>query len=104
MNVVDNTYDNSKLIKNLKTNQDGSFNHYANILTDDELNKINDIVESKIKECSNNIINNRFDINPKVIGSTNYGCRYCKYKDICFVKEEDKVNLPPLSDSLGGEV
>ena len=28
-----------------------------------------------------------FNINPKIIDGENIGCKYCKYQDICFIKE-----------------
>lgn len=35
----------------------------------------------------------KFDINPKRVGKDNIGCSFCKYSDICFMKEEDVVLL-----------
>ena len=99
LSIVDNTYENSKLIKSLKTNKDGSLYYHSKVLSDDEIEDLNKLVESKIEECYKNINSSCFDINPKVIGNINYGCRYCKYKDICFVKEEDIVTL----SNKGGE-
>ena len=40
-----------------------------------------------IKNIIDNIRNGNFDINPKKIGDKNYGCEFCKYKDICFRKK-----------------
>ena len=40
-----------------------------------------------------NIRKGNFNINPKVIGNANIGCEYCNFKDVCFVKEEDKVEI-----------
>ena len=33
-----------------------------------------------------------FDINPKVDGEHNIGCEYCKFRDICFVKNKNKTS------------
>lgn len=103
MKIVDNTYENSKLIRNLKITNKGFYVH-SKLISDDELEMLNELVESKISECYKNINNSIFDINPVVIGKINYGCKNCKYKDICYVKEEDKVNLPPVTELFGGEV
>ena len=99
MNIVDSTYENSKLIKSLTMTSNG-LSRYAKVLSVEELDNLDKLVSSKIEECYKNITNNCFDINPKVIGNINYGCRYCKYRDICFVKEEDKIYLSPDN---GGE-
>ena len=99
MSEVDHTYENSKLIRSLKMTNSGLYS-YAKVLSNDELKRLDKVVETKIEQCYKNILDNKYDINPKVIGNINYGCRYCKYKDICFVKEEDKVILSP---EIGGE-
>ena len=41
----------------------------------------------------NKILEADFNINPKIIDGENIGCKYCKYQDICFIKEEDKVYI-----------
>ena len=45
----------------------------------------------------------KFDINPKVIKNINKGCMYCKYNDICYMRNEDIVNLKEVSNLFGGE-
>ena len=89
---LDSSYNNSKMIKSLKTTQNG-FYAYSKILTNEQIEKIKKMVEQKISETENNIINARFDINPKNIGNKMIGCEYCKFKDICYKKEEDTIYL-----------
>ena len=101
LSILDNNYDNSKIIKGMKTLKDGSFSSYTKVLNNDEINKIVDITKEKIEEVINNIKNSRFDINPKVSGDKNVGCDYCKFRDICFVKKKDKVEMIP--EEFGGE-
>ena len=62
------------------------------------------MVDKKIKETSENIINANFDINPKQIKKDNRGCKYCKYNDICYVRNEDIVTLKEVNDMFGGEI
>ena len=50
-------------------------------------------VKSKINEASDNILNGKFDINPKEIDNKNIGCDFCKYKDICYMTNSDIVTL-----------
>lgn len=94
---LDKSYDDSKMIKSLKTSSNG-FYAYSKILNDDEIEKINNLTLDKIKETENNIIEAKFDINPKKIGQKELGCEYCKFKDICFKKEEDVVYLKEYKD------
>jgi ATP-dependent helicase/DNAse subunit B len=99
--MMDNGYDNSKIIKGMKTLKDGSFSRYTKVLSNDEMNKIVDITKGKIDEVITNIKDNKFDINPKVSGDRNIGCDFCKFRDICFVKKKDKVMI--TEEEFGGD-
>ena len=99
---VDSSYRDSNVIKGMKIKNDGTFYTYSKVLSDDEMDSICDIVKVKIDEASKKILDGEFDINPKVIGNVNKGCMYCKYKDICYMKNEDIVNLEEKK-LFGGE-
>lgn len=101
LSVMDNNFDNSKIIKGMRTLKDGSFSSYTRVLSNDEINKIVTITKDKIEEVIDNIKNNKFDINPKVNGDKNIGCDFCKFRDICFVKKKDKVAIN--EEEFGGE-
>lgn len=91
LTIQDNNFENSKIIKGMKTNKDGSFSRYAKILSNDDINLIIDKVKDVIDKTIKNINNNNFDINPKIIDNKNIGCEYCKFKDICFKSKNDEV-------------
>ena len=93
LSKFDFTYKDSEVIKSMKINQDGSFSAYSKILSEYQMNKLNNLVKENIENAFNNILDCNFNINPKVIGKNLVGCEYCKYKDICFKKEEDKIYL-----------
>ena len=82
----------------MKTSKDGSFYKNAKVLSNEEMDKIKEITEKKILEVVDNIKNNKFDINPKVINGVNKGCEFCKFKDICFVTKSDYVYLNGSDD------
>ena len=103
LSCVDSSYMDSNIIKGLKVKEDGDFYYYSKVISDDEIDYLCNIVKNKINETSNNIVNGKFDINPKVIGKVNKGCMYCKYKDICYMKNEDIVNLVEVKNVFGGE-
>ena len=44
-----------------------------------------------IKECS-------FEINPKKLGNTLVGCEYCGFKDICYMNNDNIVDLVSYKD------
>ena len=97
----DREYYNSKIIKGMKTKNDGSFYKSAKVLSNDEIKEITDITENQIKNVIENIQNNNFDINPKISEGKNISCTYCKFKDICFVTKLDEVTIEPKE--YGGE-
>lgn len=101
---VDATYEDSSLIKSMKLSK-GKFSAHAKILTDEQIDKMISIVEEKIKEAVEHILNADYYINPKEIGGKNRGCEFCRFKDICYVKNENikKLNKVKKEDFLGGE-
>ena len=102
LSKVDSSYMDSNLIKSMKVGNNG-FYQYSKVLSDEQMDKITEIVKTKIDETSTNILNANFDINPKKIKEENKGCTYCKYKDICYMRNEDIVVLAPIDDMFGGE-
>lgn len=101
---VDNSYENSELIKSLKIGRDG-FSRYSKILSDREIEKLSCLVDEKITEASKAVLEGEFSINPKEIGGKTNGCNFCKFKDICFMKNSDVVKLKNINreEFLGGE-
>lgn len=99
LSVMDNNYNNSKIIKGMKTLKNGAFSSYSKVLSNQDIDRIKEITENKINEVISNIKENKFNINPKTSFGVNIGCEYCKYKDICFVKKKDIVEI---NDKLVG--
>ena len=95
LSIMDSNYDNSKIIKGLKTIKSGEFYRFSKVLSNEEIDRIKMIVEKKILEVISNIKNNKFDINPKIDSGDNVGCEFCKFSDICFVKKKDGVVMDP---------
>ena len=100
----DPTYENSKYIKGMKKSKNG-FYSYTKLLEEDDVDNFVRLVDDRIDNGINDILNAKFDINPKRIGNINEGCSFCRFKDLCFMKEEDIVNLKEYKDLsfLGGD-
>lgn len=92
LSLVDKTYENSKVIKSLRTSSKG-FYAYSKVLSSSDIKHIIESVDEKIDNAISEIRNANFTINPKRVGKVNVGCEYCKYKDICNVRENDIVTL-----------
>ena len=90
----------------MRVKSDGEFYHYTKVLSDDVLDMLVDYIDKVIEENITAILECDFRINPKQIGMDLVGCKYCKYKDICYVKNEDIVKLKEYSDMsfLGGDI
>lgn len=94
---VDSSFNDSKVIKSLRTSSKG-FYGYSKIINDEEIDILNKVVETKIKEASMDILDSKFDINPKEMNNEVIGCKFCKYKDICFMKPKDTVTLKEVKN------
>ena len=92
VSMFDETYENSELIKGMKTTSKG-FSVYTKVMSENDINNMTNLVDDKIKEAFNKIKDNDFTINPKVINGENVGCSFCKYKDLCFKTGSDLVYL-----------
>ena len=60
-----------------------------------------DKTKEEINKAFENIKNNKYDINPKVIDNKNIACEFCKFKDICFKTKEDEIKIFP--HEFGGD-
>ena len=104
LKYFDSSYMDSNFIKSLKVSSKG-FYAYSKVISNDKIDNLVEIVDEKIDSAIDNILDGKFDINPKRIGNINCGCEYCKFRDICFMNEEDIVNLSPDKELsfLGGD-
>lgn len=100
----DCTYKDSEFIRGMKIGKNG-FYSYAKVIKEEEIDEMCKQVEQKIIEASDNILSGNFPINPKRIDDELVGCKYCKFKDICYKTEKDVVNLEKINslNFLGGE-
>ena len=96
--VFDSSFQNSEMIKGMKVKQDGTFYSNAKVMSDEEIDQIIMLTENNIINAMNNILEGRFDINPKVIDGELVSCNFCSFKDICYRKEQNKVYLSHEDD------
>lgn len=97
LEMFDNSYVDSNIIKSLKCGSNG-FYKYSKTISNNEINKIINLIDEKINEARDKILDADFNINPKKIGDVNVGCEYCKNKDICFMRESNLVYLDKYND------
>lgn len=92
LSQFDTSYRDSKVIKSMKVGNNG-FYAYSKVLKQKDIDKLIELVEAKIKESSSDIIDGNFDINPKKIEHENVSCKYCEFKDVCYMREKDIITL-----------
>lgn len=102
---IDKQYQDSCFIKSLKVKNAGEFYSYSKVLSDEAINELIEIVDRNINEVIHSIKETDFQINPKKIGEDFIGCEYCSYKDICYMNNNNIINLKPYKDLefLGGD-
>lgn len=95
----DLTYENSEYISGMKYGKNG-FYRYSKVLSDENMSRLIELVDKKIEEARDDILDGRFDIAPKKLSSDKdiTGCKFCHYRDICFRKNDDVINLEKCSD------
>ncbi len=103
LSKFDASLQNSQIIKGLKTTKNGSFSKISKLLTTEDMDKIYNIVEGKIKEAAYAIVNGDFYIKPKIIDNKNESCDYCEFKHICYKKANNNVYLSTKKVGDDGE-
>ena len=106
LHKFDHTYKDSRFIKSMKVKNDGTFQSYTKILTNDQIEKLIEVVDTKVDEAIKNISETKFDIKPKKNDKELIGCNYCKFRDICFKEAIDEEQIKPDKDLtfLGGDI
>jgi ATP-dependent helicase/DNAse subunit B len=81
------------------------FYKYSKILNNNQINNLIGLVGDKINEGATDILNGRFDVNPKQLDGTNVACEYCTFRDMCYMKDSDIITLKENKDLafLGGD-
>lgn len=101
----DSTCFNSELIKSMKYDDDKGFGTYSKVLDDEMVLELIKYTKKHIEEKTDDILKGRFSINPKVYNGENIACRFCQFKDLCYMREADLVYLEKQEDLsfLGGD-
>lgn len=84
---VDESIVNGKsfFVKGVNLTKNGQFKKNSSLVGKEELQQMIDLTLEKYLEASDKIRNNLFDIYPLFLDNGG-ACKYCKHKDICFVK------------------
>ncbi len=92
---IDDTINNNKseFIKGVSITKAGQFAKDSSLVSIDDFKEYAEIALRKYLEADTNIRKNNFVINPLFKSKSNNACKYCEYKDLCFVKKEQRRYL-----------
>ena len=93
MEMIDDDYQNSSIIKNLQFKKNGEISSKSKVINSEDMDLVIDKIDQIIDQVIEQILDGQFLINPKVVHQKNIACTYCKFKDLCFMKKQDEVTL-----------
>ena len=101
----DTTYENSEVIKSMKYSEEKGFGTYSKVFDDDTVLQIVRYTKKHIDTKTQEILDGDFQINPKVYNGENVSCKFCTFRDLCFMRDSDLVYLDKVNDLsfLGGD-
>ena len=83
----------SEFIKSVSLSKEGGFRKSDSLVSKDEFNNYAEVALRKYLEADANIRKNNFSINPLFKSKSDNACKYCEYKDLCFVKKAQRRYL-----------
>ena len=98
---LDNTFSGGKpeFIKGVNKTKDGQFSKNSNALSSfEEIKEYARVALDKYKEADARIRHNDFPINPQYQGKSDNACTYCTYRDICYVRADQRRYLLDKED------
>jgi ATP-dependent helicase/nuclease subunit B len=93
--LLDNS--SSRFIKSLALKSDGGFRYPKRVADYDKFEQYKSTVLEHARSASSAIRTNDFTINPKQLGKTDYSCKYCPFRDLCF-RPDRAVEFIKLDD------
>lgn len=100
MEILDEDYQNGEILANVQFKKDGSLSSKSKVLSNDEMDELISKVDTIIDEVIKKILDAEFMINPKVINGKNIACTYCKFRDLCYKRKKNEVELGGENDEL----
>ena len=85
---------------NVQFKKDGLLSSKAKVLSNEEMDELISKVDKIIDGVIKKILDANFVINPKVINGKNIACTYCKFRDLCYKRKKNEVELGGENNEL----
>lgn len=93
LSLLDENYQHSELIKGLSFTKQNTISSRMKTFTNQEKDMMVEMVDHKIKEFKEDILNSKFMIQPKIVNQKNISCENCPFYELCFYEANDYVYL-----------
>ena len=100
MEILDEDYQNGEILANVQFKKDGSLSSKSKVLSNAEMDELIGKVDTIIDEVIEKILDAEFMINPKVVNGKNIACTYCKFRDLCYKRKKNEVELGGENNEL----
>ena len=71
------------------------------VVEEESKKTISNNTDKLIDAATDGILEGDFEINPKIIDGENVSCSFCEYRDICYLRENNKVYINRESENDG---
>lgn len=90
-----------KYLAGIKYNKDGSLSatSLSKLRDQSYFDGLSALAKDLYLEAGHNILNNKFDINPKNVNGEDVSCKYCPFRDICYRDESAFIKINTKKES-----
>ena len=83
----------SSFVSGILLKKEGGLSSRAGLVANNTFNEYKELVSEKYKEMDKKLRNNSFDISPLSFGDRDNACQYCEYKDICYIRKNQMIEI-----------
>ena len=94
----DTTYQKSDYIKSMSYTEEKGFGSFAKVMSKETVDSMVNYTKNYIEKTTDKILDGKFDINPKHYNGENISCKFCRFKDLCYMSDANLKYLKKVED------